>query len=47
MEQPHDKAEISIALSKDYAYYINPTPRKDVSLLQKQFQSINRKEGVI
>lgn len=34
MEQPHDKAEISIALSKDYAYYyINPTPRKDVSLL--------------
>lgn len=33
MELPPDKAEISIALSKDYAYYINPTPRKDVSLL--------------
>lgn len=35
MEQPPDKAEISIALSKDYAYYyINPTPteRREPSL---------------
>ena len=31
MEQPPDKAEISIALSKDYAYYFksDPTERRD------------------
>ena len=31
MEQTSDKAEIYV--KKRYAYYINPTPRKDVSLL--------------